>query len=295
MYLAMFNWMRIEPLEATLDRLKKYGINSIEFVLDPYATNPAEVNQLLKEYDIQCWGAAAVMFGDRSLVAKEEDRRAASVQYAKDSITLSKELGGSVTSIAPATISSLAPESTPENEWKWAVESMKELYGHAQKEGIRLAIEPLNRLETYFLNRSDQAVALAEATGPECGVCLDTFHLNIEEADPYQAILNTGERLYNFHVSDTNRYACGMGHWDWPKVIATVKETGYDGALTIEFVVPIDRTPANPYPNAVDKNPGNLTPEQKAFIEEHGSSMVSEEFYTWQVEKTAETLLPLLN
>jgi len=96
MYLAMFNWMRIEPLEATLDRLKKYGINSIEFVLDPYATNPAEVNQLLKEYDIQCWGAAAVMFGDRSLVAKEEDRRAASVQYAKDSITLSKELGQNV-------------------------------------------------------------------------------------------------------------------------------------------------------------------------------------------------------
>ena len=68
------------------------------------------------------------------------------------------------------------------------------------------------QLETYFLNRSDQALALAEATGPECGVCLDTFHLNIEEADPYQAILNTGERLYNFHVSDTNRFAWTRYH-----------------------------------------------------------------------------------
>jgi len=295
MYLSMFNWMRIEPLEVTLARLKKYSIKAIEFVLDPYETDRTEVNQLLKEYGIQCWGAAAAMFGDRSLVAKEEDRREASVQYANDCITLAKELGGSVTSIAPATISSLATESTPENEWNWAVESMKELHSHAQKEGIRLAIEPLNRLETYFINRSDQALALAEATGPDCGVCLDTFHLNIEEADPYQAILNTGKRLFNFHVSDTNRLACGMGHWDWPKVIDTVKAAGYDEALTIEFVAPIDRTPANPYPNAVDKNPGNLTPEQKAFIEEHGSSMISEEFYTWQVEKTTETLLPLIS
>ena len=295
MYLSMFNWMRIEPLEMTLARLKKYGIKAIEFVLDPYETDRAEVNRLLKEYGILCWGAAAAMFGDRSLVAKDEERRDASVQYAKDCITLAKELGGRVTSIAPATISCLTTESTPENEWKWAVESMTELNSHAKKEGIKIAIEPLNRLETYFINRSDQALALAEATGSECGVCLDTFHLNIEEADPYQAILNIGKRLFNFHVCDTNRMACGMGHWDWPKVIAAVKETGYDGALTIEFVAPIDRTPANPYPNAVDKNPGDLTPEQKAFIEEHGSSMISEEFYTWQVEKTTETLLPLLH
>jgi sugar phosphate isomerase/epimerase len=295
MYLAMFNWMRIEPLEATLSRLKKYGFKGIEFFIDPYEIDRAETKRLLKEYDIQCWGAAAVMFGERSLVAKEEDRREASVQYAKDCITLSKELSGSVTSIAPATISSLTPESTPENEWKWAVESLKELHSHAQKEGIRLAIEPLNRLETYFINRSDQALALAEATGPECGVCLDTFHLNIEEADPYQAIVNIGSRLFDVHLSDTNRFACGMGHWDWPKVIDSIKMTGYNGALTVEFVVPIDRTPANPYPNAAEKNPVNLTHEQKSFIEEHGSNLVSEEFYTWQTEKTAETILPLIN
>ena len=295
MHLSMFNWMRIEPLEATLKRLTKYGFKAIEFVLDPYETDRAEVRKLLKEYGIQCWGVGAAMFGDRSLLAKDEDRRAASVQYAKDCVTLSKELGGSVTAIVPAAICNITPESTPENEWRWAVESMKELYSHAQKEGIKLGIEPINRLETYFINRSTQALALAEAVGPECGVCLDTFHLNIEEPDPFQAIINTGSRLVNIHVSDTNRYACGMGHWDWPKVIESLKAAGYDGALTVEFVIPIDRTPANPYPNAIDSAPDNITPEQKAFIGEHGSNMISEEFYTWQVEKTAETLLPLIS
>ena len=48
---------------------------------------------------------------------------------------------------------------------------------------MRLAIEPLNRFETYFLNRHDQALALAKAVGPECGICLDAFHMNIEEKD----------------------------------------------------------------------------------------------------------------
>lgn len=295
MYLSMFNWMRIEPLKTTLERLKKYGFKGIEFVLDPYETDRAEVRKLLKEYGIQCWGVGSAMFGDRSLLAKEEDRRAASVQYAKDCVTLSKELGGCEMTLVPATICNIKPESTPENEWRWAVESMKELYEYAQKEGIRLAIEPLNRLETFFINRSDQALALAEAVGPECGVCLDTFHLNIEEADPYQAIINAGSRLVDFHVCDTNRFACGMGHYDWARVVDCLKEAGYDGALTVEFVISIDRTPANPYPNAVDREPENITPEQKAFIEEHGSSIISEEFFTWQVEKTAETLLPLIS
>jgi sugar phosphate isomerase/epimerase len=291
----MFNWMRIEPLEATLQRLHKYGYESIEFVLEPSNADRAEIRKLLKKYRIRCWGIGAAMFGGRSLLAKDKDRRAASIRYAKDCVSLTRELEGRVTTLVPAAIMSITPESTPENEWRWAVESMKELSDHAQKEGVKLAVEPINRLETYFINRCKQALALAEAVGPECGVCLDTFHLNIEESDPYQAIVDAGRRLTDFHVSDTNRYAPGMGHYDWARVIRSLESAGYDGALTVEFVIPVDRTPVNPYPDVLDKNPVNLTPEQKAFIEEHGSNMISEEFYSKQAEKTAQTLLPLIH
>ena len=48
---------------------------------------------------------------------------------------------------------------------------------------MRIGIEPLNRFETYFINRTDQALALAEDVGGNCGVSLDIFHMNIEEAD----------------------------------------------------------------------------------------------------------------
>jgi sugar phosphate isomerase/epimerase len=157
-----------------------------------------------------------------------------------------------------------------------------------------MALEPLNRFETNFLNRADQALLLAEAVGPECGVCIDTFHLDIEEADMYQAIRNVKARLVDFHVADNNRMGCGQGALDWKKIVSTLKEVGYDGALTVEFVAPLDRTPANPYKNAMASAESELTPEQLKFIEDHGSGVLSEEFYSWLVDETAKTLLPLI-
>ena len=57
--------------------------------------------------------------------------------------------------------------------------------------------------------------------------------------------------MYDLHVADNNRMACGQGALNWEKLISTAKEIGYDGSLTVEFVPPIDRTPANPYKNAL--------------------------------------------
>ena len=73
-----------------------------------------------------------------------------------------------------------------------------------------------------------------------------------------------------------------------------LREIGYDGALTVEFVAPVDRTPANPYPDAIERNPVDISPEQLRFIEEHGSNVLTEQFYSSQVQKCAETLLPLI-
>lgn len=148
---------------------------------------------------------------------------------------MAEELEGSVKTIIHAAIRCITTESTPKNEWRLAIEIMKWNYDHAQKERIKLAIEPINRLETYFLNRSDKASVLAEAVGPDCGVCFDTFHFNIEGSGLYQAIVNMRERLRNFHVCDTNRFTCGMSHYDWARVIDSLKKAGYDGWLKAEL------------------------------------------------------------
>ena len=294
MHLSMHNWMRAEPIEVTIRRLAKFDYGSIEIGGEPEQYDTGEVRGLLDEHDIKCWGAVTLMLEDRNLVAGKEADRAASVQYVKDCVTMTKELDGQVVDVVPGTVGKIEPDASPEEEWEWAVEGMKEIYDHAQKEGIRIAIEPINRFETYFINRADQALELAKETGPDCGVALDTFHMNIEERDPYQAIRTAGDRLYDFHVADTNRMPCGHGHWDWPKVIETLESVGYDGALTTEFVAPIDRTPVDPYPEATETEAVEITEEQKKFIEDHGSGLLSEQFYSWLVEENAKTLLPLI-
>jgi D-psicose/D-tagatose/L-ribulose 3-epimerase len=290
MFLSMHNWMRAEPIEVTIRRLVKYGYDGIEIGGEPQRYNTKEVHRLLKENGLKCWGAVSLMFAGRDLIHANEAVRASSIQYIKDCITLVKELEGHEITVVPSQVGKVTPMDTPEQEWKWAVEGLKEIYAHSEKAGVLIALEPLNRFETNFLNRHDQALLLAEAVGPNCGVCLDAFHINIEEADLYQAILNTGKRLVNFHVADNNRMACGQGSYDWPRLVTTLKAAGYNGALSVEFVAPIDRTPANPYKNAIAAAEAELTPEQLNFIRNHASGILSDEFYSWLVETSAKTL-----
>ena len=294
MHLSMHNWMRAEPIEVTITRLAKFGYSSIEISGEPDLYDTKHVKGLLDDAGLECWGAVTLMLGDRNLVAKDEAQRAASVKYVKDCITMVKELQGQEITIVPATVGKIIPDGSPEEEWKWAVDGMAEIMAHALVEGVRPCIEPLNRFETYFINRGEQALALAEATGPDCGVCMDAFHINIEEADWRQAILDVGDRLTDFHVAENNRMPPGMGDYDWAEVVALLRQVGYDGALTMEFVAPIDRTPANPYPNAIDNNPAGISPEQLKFIQDHGSSTLSEEFYDWMVERASAHVLPLI-
>jgi sugar phosphate isomerase/epimerase len=294
MHLSTHNWMRAEPLDVTLRRIKAYGYESIEISGEPEQYDVNETRGHLKEHGIRCWGAVTLMLGERNLAAKDEGQRAMSVQYVKDVITMISELDGEVLTLVPATVGKVVPDATPEEEWKWVVDATKECFAHAKTRGVRIAVEPLNRFETYLFNRCAQALALAEAVDPECGVCLDAFHLNIEESDVLEAIRLAGDRLYDFHVADNNRFAAGLGHIDWAAIVGTLKEIGYDGALTNEFVAPVDRTPATMYSDMVEKNPVDISPEQLKFIEDHGSSLLSEEFYSDQMRITAETLLPLM-
>lgn len=294
MELSIHNWMRAETVETTIRRVASLGYHKLEIQGTPELYNTKEVRKLLKEHGLGCWGSVTLMLEERNLLAKDEGQRARSVQYVKDVVTMVKELDGHMVSVVPGTVGKIVPDGRPDEEWQWAVESLKQVYEHAEAAGILLGIEPINRFETYFINRGDQALALAEAVGPHCGVCLDTFHMNIEEDNLFEAIKRAKGKLVGFHVADNNRMAPGMGTLDWPKIMATLDEIGYDEVLSVEFCAPLDRTPANPYPNSIDEHPEGLSPEQKKFLEDHGSSSVTEEFYTMLTKKSYDTLSPFI-
>jgi sugar phosphate isomerase/epimerase len=295
MHLSTHNWMRPEPLEVTLARIKRLGYESIEISGEPAQYERAPTQALLKKHGIRCWGAVTLMLGQRNLAAKDPAQRASSVQYVKSVVQMAAELDGEVITIVPATVGKVLPDSTPENEWAWVRDGLQEVHQLAQRYGIRMAIEPLNRFETYLINRADQALAMAQEVGPACGVCLDTFHLNIEESDLLAAIHLGGRRIFDCHVADNNRLAPGQGALDWKAIVRALQDCGYDGALTAEFIAPLDRTPVTRYPNQLETAPADISAGQLKFIQDHGAGgLLSEVFYTSLAAKTSETLLPLL-
>ncbi len=101
--------------------------------------------------------------------------------------------------------------------------------------GVTIATEPLNRFECYFLNTLGDAAAHARAVNrPNFGVLLDTFHANIEEKDTLASIRRHGDAIRHVHLSENDRGMLGSGHVDFPGVIRTLREVGYDGWLVVE-------------------------------------------------------------
>ena len=180
---------------------------------------------------------------------------------------------------------------SPEDEWQWAVESLKECQAHAEKQGVRIGLEPLNRFETYFLNRGDQALALAEDVGGDCGVCLDIFHMNIEEADWAAAIRDAGDKLVDFHVADNNRMPPGQGAIDWEPLVRTLEDVGYDGYLTVEFVATVDRSRISERRrrSATRRRPRRASGMEQ-FLRDHGTGAVPEQLYDQYVQESIDTL-----
>ena len=66
------------------------------------------------------------------------------------------------------------------------------------------------------------------------GLLLDTFHMNIEERDMMESIEISKDRLFHFHVADSNRWAPGYGHIDFRGIINKLVGVGYGGYVSVE-------------------------------------------------------------
>ncbi len=103
------------------------------------------------------------------------------------------------------------------------------------KNDVTIAIEPLNRFETYFLNTAEDAAALCDAVSdPRVGILFDTFHANIEEKNVPNAYRRLGRHLKHVHTCENDRGTPGTGHVDWTGVFSALHDLKYDGWLTIE-------------------------------------------------------------
>ena len=126
-----------------------------------------------------------------------------------------------------------------QDEWQRAVAGLHQWGSYAQQQGVRLALEPLNRFETDMINVVDQGLALLAAVDCDAvGLHLDTFHMHLEEKDSAAAIRRAGSRIYHVHACENDRGIPGTGQVNWPGVAQALNEVGYDGAVVIESFTP---------------------------------------------------------
>jgi D-psicose/D-tagatose/L-ribulose 3-epimerase len=221
---------------ALLPRLKEAGFDGVELPLFYPATYPAaRIRRGFEEAGLECT-FSVVMVDDLNTISDDASIRARTRQYLADSIRTIAETGSKLM-VGPlySPVGRLPGRRRTGDEWKWAVEAFQSLGPVAQQHGVTLAIEPLNRFETYFLNTVDDAVRLCdEVDHPNVGVLVDTFHANIEEKNIADAYRRAARRLKHVHTCENDRGAPGSGHVEWAEVFAVLLEIGYDGWLTIE-------------------------------------------------------------
>ncbi len=125
------------------------------------------------------------------------------------------------------------------------VDSLERLLPRAERAGVRLLLEPINRYETDYLTTIDQVLAVIDrVNSPGLGVLADLFHMNIEEASIEGALHRGASRLGHVHAADSNRRAPGWGHLDFEHIVQVLTEVGYRGYLSAEIVPLPDPTSA---------------------------------------------------
>src|SRR4051812_13974953 len=163
----------------------------------------------------------------------DADRRRDAIGQLRSQLSVIAELGGEGV-LTPASwgmfslrLPPFLPPRRPAEDRAVLLEALVELAEHAAREGVWLALEPINRYEDYMLNRLEQAVVLGEEVERATGygsvrVVADLFHMNIEEDDLAKAITGAGARIAHVHVDDSNRLQPGTGHLDFPAVFGAL-------------------------------------------------------------------------
>lgn len=122
-----------------------------------------------------------------------------------------------------------------EDELARGAEAHRAMAEEAERRGIVLALEILNRFETHFMNTAAQARAYAERVNhPAFGIMYDTFHAHIEEKDQPAAIAHLGSAMHVLHVSENDRGVPGTGQVDFPAILRAAKAAGFDGPVVVE-------------------------------------------------------------
>ena len=221
-------------------KARELGMDGIELATFDFASFPAAAArrelERLEMPGILC----SALVGGMSLATDDAALRAQSLEFLKAGVRATAEAGLSLF-IGPfcSAVGYLPGRRRTVDEWARCVDGLRLLGEYADGFGVRVAVEPLNRFETFFLNTAADALRLCEDVAhPRIGILYDTFHANIEEKNQAAAIRLLGRHIFHVHTCENDRGIPGSGPIDWPGVIGALREIGYDDWLVIESFGP---------------------------------------------------------
>jgi sugar phosphate isomerase/epimerase len=115
--------------------------------------------------------------------------------------------------------------------------AFRQLAEYAAPSGVRLVLEPINVLQASYIHTSQDGIEMVQRVDhPNFRLMLDTYHMNIEDVDIYASFRQAAPYLSFVHFADNNRHWPGSAHLDFEKIVAVLRETGYDGFASLEIL-----------------------------------------------------------
>lgn len=226
-------------LHHNLSVLKQMGYTGAELAIrDPKQIDLPSLSALVSELGLavpaigtgQAWNDEGLSF-----TASDPFIRQAAIERVKSHLPLAAHFDAVV--IIGLIRGVLKPGDSHEQAMEWLRSALKDCSQAAEDAGVRLALEPINRYETSLINTVAQGMDLIDAVGSQnFGLLLDTFHMNIEEPIIEDSLRLCNERIFHFHVADSNRWSPGSGHLDFHSILRTLIDTGYSGFISGEFL-----------------------------------------------------------
>jgi sugar phosphate isomerase/epimerase len=225
--------------EANLTKIAGWGYDGVELaVRNPDLLDWKQLAEMNGKHGLivpaigtgQAWGEEHLSF-----TSLDQAVRRAAVERIKRQIEFARRFDALV---IIGLIRGITPQGQPKKESMHnLMVCLEECLGTAASTGVRLAIEPLNRYETDLIHSVQEGLALIQEIGSSClGLLLDTFHMNIEEANIENSIIRAGKQIFHFHVADSNRWHPGAGHLDFGSILGALQSTGYTGWISGEFM-----------------------------------------------------------
>lgn len=236
--MCMFLWTtHVTPEHEPLLRdIKATGFDGVEVPiftgdLDHYA----RLADLLDRIGLQRTAVSAM--GDPAMnLIGDDAARAAGLAYMRHVIDCTQALGANrLAGPLHSTLGHFTGSGPTGQEIDRSIQSQRAIGDHAATRGVTVALEALNRFECYLLNTmqalSDHIDAIDH---PNIRAMYDTFHANIEEADPISAFTRHHRNIAHVHISENDRGVPGRGNIPWDETFQALRASGYDGWLTIE-------------------------------------------------------------